>query len=198
MSQLTNKQRLFVECYLANGLNATDAARKAGYQAKDDNAFAVIGYENLRKLKIRELIETRLDEAVLSANEVLYRLSLQARGSMQMFVSEDLDGSIRLDLPKAYTNGKFYLVKKFKETTTRRIGSDEAELIDRKVEIELYDAHAALVDLGKYRSLFTEKVEHSGEVGMYPVSLSEWKKQRSERAKLAQETWTQFEDEKDA
>ncbi len=195
MANLTDKQRLFVEAYLANGLNATAAAKKAGYQGADDNVFAVIGFENLRKPKIRELIEQRLDEAVLSANEVLYRLSLQARGSMEMFLSEDLDGSIRLDLPKAYANNALYLLKKFKETTTRRVGADDAELIDRKVEIELYDAHAALVDIGRYRKLFTEKIEHGGEIGMYPVSLDEWKQKQAARRAQALEVAKLFENE---
>lgn len=193
--KLTDKQQMFVEHYLANGLNATEAAKKAGYQAKDDSVFAVIGSENLRKPKISELIEARLKETILSTNEVLHRLSLQARGSMALFLSEDLDGSIRLDLPKAHEKGVLHLLKKFKETTTRRIGPDEAELIDRKVEIELYDAHAALVDLGKYHKLFTEKHEHSGEVKQVGMTLAEWKEEQNARQTKVAETLAAFDDE---
>ncbi len=48
--KLTLKQRKWLEVYLETG-NATEAARQA-YNCKSDGAAGVIGYENLRKLKI--------------------------------------------------------------------------------------------------------------------------------------------------
>ncbi len=48
--KLTLKQRKWLEVYLETG-NATEAARQA-YNCKTDGAAGVIGYENLRKLKI--------------------------------------------------------------------------------------------------------------------------------------------------
>lgn len=47
--------------------NATEAARLAGYSASDDNSLASIGNENLRKLAIREAIESRVDADPLVA-----------------------------------------------------------------------------------------------------------------------------------
>jgi phage terminase small subunit len=52
-SELTDKQRFFAEIYVRN-FNATQAAIKAGYSY--ESAF-IIGYENLRKPKVREYIE---------------------------------------------------------------------------------------------------------------------------------------------
>ena len=47
MAELTPKQKAFADNYIANGGNATDAARKAGYKKPE-----VQGYENLRKPNI--------------------------------------------------------------------------------------------------------------------------------------------------
>lgn len=49
MDKLTAKQRAWID-YYKQGKTATEAARLAGYKAKDDNAYQSIGSENLRKL----------------------------------------------------------------------------------------------------------------------------------------------------
>lgn len=56
----TLKQRLFAEAYVhkANG-NATESARLAGYAGRAATLEAV-GYENLRKPLVRELIDAEL------------------------------------------------------------------------------------------------------------------------------------------
>ena len=69
MAELTTKQRLFVEAYLANP-NATEAARRAGY-AGTDNALAVIGHKMLTNAKIRDFVEGRVEEAIITSEEVL-------------------------------------------------------------------------------------------------------------------------------
>lgn len=67
--KLTNKQRLFVEAYLATS-NGTDAARKAGYKG-NDNTLASVAKENLRKPQIANFLEKRVETAIISANEIL-------------------------------------------------------------------------------------------------------------------------------
>ena len=47
--KLTVKQQAWVD-YYKQGHTATEAARLAGYRAKDNNSFQSIGAENLRKL----------------------------------------------------------------------------------------------------------------------------------------------------
>ena len=56
---LTDKQRLFVDAYLANRFNATKAAIEAGYS---DKTARVIGAENLTKPNIKAAIEERSAE----------------------------------------------------------------------------------------------------------------------------------------
>ena len=140
---LTNKQRAFIEHYL-ECWNATEAARQAGYGG-NDNALASIGSQNLRKLKIRSHIEDRLNAKAMTADEVLARLSQQARGSMANFINLELRGG-KLDLNKAEELGLLDLVKKVSWTKNG-------------TSIELYDAQAALVHLGKAHALFTDKLK---------------------------------------
>jgi phage terminase small subunit len=80
---LTTKQRLFVEAYLANP-NATEAARRAGY-AGSDNVLAVTGNQLLRNPKIQELVEERVTEAGLTADEILNELAEIATGDYTLY-----------------------------------------------------------------------------------------------------------------
>jgi phage terminase small subunit len=105
---LTTKQRLFVEAYLANP-NATEAARRAGYKGNDVTLGAV-GGENLRKPLIAALISERVEKAVMSADEVLQRLTEHATASL----ADLLDDAGHFDLEKAKREGKDHLMKKLK------------------------------------------------------------------------------------
>ena len=78
MENLTDKQQLFVEHYLACW-NATKAARLAGYS---DATAGVIGSENLKKPNIQAYITERLASAAMGANEVLARLTVHARADI--------------------------------------------------------------------------------------------------------------------
>ncbi len=109
MAALTAKQARFVSEYLVD-LNATQAAIRAGYSAK---TAAVVGFENLRKPNIAELIAAK-------ATETAEKLDLSAERVLRGL---------------------------FEEATRHGEGS----------------SHAARVSawglLGKYHSLFTDKIE---------------------------------------
>jgi len=167
--QLTDKQQLFVESYLANGFNATEAARSAGYQGSD-NTLSSVGYENLRKPEIASAVQERLNEAAMSANEVLARLSKIARGEVVDFLDDDG----KFDLQTARRLQKAGLLKKLKtRRTSKRVDSLtegkgdsretlETALVYEEVEFEMYSAHEALRDIGKFHKLFTDKHEVGG------------------------------------
>jgi phage terminase small subunit len=170
---LSVRQRLFADCYIGEcRFNGTAAARKAGYSG-NDNALAVRASELLRIRKVRDYIAGRLDEAAMTANEVLYRLSEIARGRVTDFINE----SGKFDLEQAKRSGKDGLLKKLKnKSTSKKVDKftegeeEEAEtfelsLIHEEVEFEMYSAHEALRDLGKYHKLFAERHEHTGKDG---------------------------------
>jgi hypothetical protein len=93
----------------------------------------------------------------------------------------------RLDLLEAGRRGKLGLLKKYS------LDEDTG-----KVSIELYDAQAALIALGKHRNLFVERKEVTGPGGA-PVehvhlTLDEWKRQAAERRSAAESTLALFDD----
>jgi len=139
---LTPKQQAFVTEYLRTW-NASEAARLAGYS---EASARVIGHENLTKPDIAAEIQRRVSDLAMSADEVLVRLAAQARSDMSDFVSFVPGVKLPfLDLARAHEAGKFGLVKKLKYGK------------DGEVEFELYDAQAALVQLGKVHKLFVER-----------------------------------------
>ena len=79
----------------------------------------------------------------MSANEVLLGLTAQARGTLGDFVVIGKGGT-RIDLEKARKAGRLRLVKKLAET---KYG----------LAIELYDAQAAMVQIGRARGMFVDK-----------------------------------------
>lgn len=89
---LTTKQRLFVEAYLVNP-NATEAAIKAGYSEK--TAYSQ-GQRLLKNVEIAESLQARVEEAAMSANEVLKELTDIGRADWREFVEirYDKDGKV--------------------------------------------------------------------------------------------------------
>lgn len=146
--RLTDKQQLFVKEY-AVCLNATEAARRAGYKTNNGNTLGVIGAENLRKPKIRAEIDRLLVERTMKADEVLARLADHAEGSIEDFISvNELTGWPTFDFNKAKELGKLHLIKKIKYNRNGLLES-----------VELHDPQAALKHLGKAYALFTNKIE---------------------------------------
>lgn len=80
---MTNKQRVFVTSYLANGFNATQAAISAGYSAK--TAYSQ-GERLLKNVDIKAAIDERLkeieSEQICKAEEILKFLSAVVRGEI--------------------------------------------------------------------------------------------------------------------
>ena len=145
---MTPKQKAFVFEYLKD-FNATQAAIRAGYSQK---TAGVIGHENLRKPNIAEIIDDEFNKRAMSAYEVLSRTSDIARGSAEDYLKFDDYGHVSIDLERMRDDGKLHLVKKYKVTK-------------QAVEVELYDAQAALVQMGKQHGLFPNRQEVTGDDG---------------------------------
>lgn len=154
---LSPKQKSFINEYLTD-FNATRAAQRAGYKG-DDATLASIGWENLRKPEIEKAISQRLSEQAMTADEVLNRLAAIARGNMNDFVRFDDNGNPTFDLQAASQFGKLNLAKKLKiktRTYNEPVGDDKEPIVitETMTEFELYDAQAALVQIGKHHKLF--------------------------------------------
>lgn len=132
--QLTRRQRMFVENYLSCW-NVTWAARDAGYRHP-----GVQGQRMLRHPAIKALVAERMKEKAMGADEVLARLAQQARASMADFWRP----SGGVDHQAIQNNG--HLIKAITNTS-------------QGLRVELYDAQAALVWLGKAFRLFSDGVD---------------------------------------
>ena len=143
---LTNKQKAFVAEYIKD-LNGTQAVYRAGYNVDNDNSAGVIAHENLRKPKIKAEIERYLDEATMSAKEVLFELTLIAKGDMGQLVDQFGTPDFKI----ASQNHKTKLIKKIKTKTV--YSNDDSEI--HSIEFELYDRLRALDLLAKYHQLTT-------------------------------------------
>jgi phage terminase small subunit len=159
---LTRKQQRFVEEYLATW-NATRAAEVAGYAHPRQQ-----GSRLLTHVDIAAAIDERLDQAAMAANEILARLSEQARANIFDFVRLTEDGRMVGVNPEEIER-RGHLVKKI---TTSEGKTDS-------VGIEMYDGQAALIQLGKYRKLFVDRTEHTGKDGG-PILVWDWQKTQSE------------------
>ena len=94
MDKLTEKQQRFIDYYIETG-NATEAARRAGYDAKSEKAMQNIGSENLGKLGeyIKERMKPAQDKRIADADEVLQYLTAVMRGEVKD--TFDFDTSVR-------------------------------------------------------------------------------------------------------
>lgn len=146
---LTDKQKAFVDAYVES-LNATDAARRAGYQGTYES-LRVIGSQNLTKKHVREAIDRKLETRTLHSNEVLSRLGDQARGipadCFKVYGNEDDGYRIGVDFDKLREYGLMHLIKK--------LSYDR----DGRPVVEFYDAQSALVHVGRAFGLFKDGLD---------------------------------------
>jgi phage terminase small subunit len=145
---LTDRQRAFVAAYLSNGFNATRAAMAAGHKCNSYSAFGVQGGEALKNPKVRAAIDAYFRQAGMSADEVVARLVEQATANPAQFFDK------RWRVKRAVLESKGHLVRKFKPASR-----------GRPAEIELHDAQAALVLIGKHLGMFSDKVQRIGDQG---------------------------------
>lgn len=159
---LKGKQALFVEEYLKT-FNATEAAKAAGYSPK--TAYS-IGWENLRKPEISQAISRRLSESAMTSDEVLMRQAEIARSDIGEFLEQAEDGEVSVRLTDAKTKApkRTHLIKRITQRKVVRTVKDMTET-ETTLTLELHDAQAAQVQLGKHHKLWTERTELTGPNG---------------------------------
>ncbi len=135
---LTLLQRRFINEYFLTGGNATESARLAGYKGKDQT-LGVVGHENLRKPKIREVIDKRLADESMGVDELIFRISQIARMDLSPYVDQK-GRLVGVDLQRLIADGHGHLIKGVKQTKEGPV-------------IEFKDSQKAMDQLMKYYSL---------------------------------------------
>jgi phage terminase small subunit len=154
---LTAKQQAFINIYMTNGFNATQAAIKAGYSK---NGARQQGHALLTNIDISKEIQRLMREFAMPAEEVLTRLTEHARGDLGDFLDEDT-GHINWSKAQGRTN----LIKKIKRKTETTRDKDGIETVTLDEELELHSPQVALQLLGKQHGLFVDRTEHTGKDG---------------------------------
>lgn len=152
---LTRKELLFVKAYLADP-NATKAAIAAGYSEKTATS---IGSENLRKPHIKAALELGFKEITegydVTAERIIKELARIAFVNMKDLATWTESG-VSFKPSSGLDEDTTAAIVEVSETVTQHGGT---------LRIKQHDKVKALEMLGKYRSLFTERHEHSGPGG---------------------------------
>lgn len=146
---LTPKQAKFVDEYLLD-LNATQACIRAGYSAKTADR---IGPELLGKTCVAEAISER--RAALSKKAEVTQERIVAEYARMAFYDPASIAGQPMNGPEDIPN--------LPEDVRRSIvgwGWDKMG----NFTLKLADKNAALTNLGRHLGMFTDKVEHSGEM----------------------------------
>lgn len=166
---LTPKQQLFVDQYMIDR-NATQAAIRAGYSAATAEQQ---GCRLLRNVQVRAAVDERCEKMAekleITAERVLQELALIGFSNMADYMRAGPDGDPYLDFSNLTREQAAALSEVTVEDFRDGRGEDARDV--RRIKFKLSDKRAALVDLGKHLKLFTDKVEHSGEIGMAAITL---------------------------
>lgn len=156
MPALNERQRSFAAEYLVD-LNATAAARRAGYRGTD-HAIEVTAHRLLRKAEIATLVAKgnakRQERTEINAELVLRELLALAR----------------VDLGEAFdADGNLLPIKNMPEQVRRALSGIDVETLKSQegetmrttvTKIRLWDKKGSLELLGKHLRLFVDRVEH--------------------------------------
>jgi hypothetical protein len=145
LPKLSGKRELFVESYLAL-LNGSAAAKEAGYAYPRQEASRLLTIPN-----IRAHIARRMEDASMTADEVLFRLTEQATVNIADFVTITTGVNEITGLPEQI------LGLNWREIQARGHLIKSITSTPNGPRIELHDGQAALMALGKRHALFTEK-----------------------------------------
>lgn len=139
---ITDVESRFVDSFLRTFAPLT-AMQEAGFI----NCTNLMANKLLAKPEIKAEIARRMSSTIMSKEEVLWRLTLQARNKY----SEYIDAAGKVDLGKMIQDGMIHLVKCIVPT---RYG----------VKVEFVDGQRSLELIGKHYKLFTEKIDLGGAV----------------------------------
>lgn len=170
MAKLTPKQQRFVEEYLID-LNATQAAIRAGYSAKNADK---IGPELLGKTRVAEAIKQAMAERSrrtgINQDRVLRELAkiafVNAGDVVNMDEATVREGAIRDDLAA------------ISSVKVKTIPTESGEIVER--EVKLHDKLKALELIGKHLGMFRDKVDMNVEVNLADLLKKAWEVARND------------------
>lgn len=148
--------QIFIRHLFDSNWNATTALERTelecGQDPGDRGNLRRRAFRLLNSDEVKQALETHAEAAVLSASEVLMRVSDHARAD----IDDCYDDEGNFSLAKARERGVTHLVKSL--TTEESPIFDDGEVIGvrKKVRAEIHDSQKALQLLMRYHHLLTE------------------------------------------
>lgn len=139
--ELKPREQKFVEAYLLYNLSQWKAAEFAGYKG-DRIQLWKVGSKVFNRPRVQEAIKAAMSEDTMSLEEILMRLTEQARNEGMNYVQTD--GTV--NLLGMMQDGKMHLIKRITPTCYG-------------LKVEFMDSQRALELLGKYHGMFKERLE---------------------------------------
>jgi phage terminase small subunit len=160
MKPLTPKQQRFVDEYLVD-LNATDAARRAGYSAKtaEQQGPRLLGNVGVQAAIQRQQAK-RVDKTGLTADRVLEEYRRLGFSNVQSLL--DADGNLR---PLHELPAEVAAAISSVEVVMKNAAAGDGK-IDRVLKIKLWDKTRTLNDLARHFALLVDRVEVSGDLSL--------------------------------
>jgi phage terminase small subunit len=147
---LSERQERFVREYLVD-LNATQAAKRAGYSTESRCAGSqIMSRPNVRQAIDAEL-ETRSEQYRAEYDRIIQELAAVGFGQIADFVSMGADGHVSWTAFDELSRQKRAAVKKVKHTQHY---SNKGEMVSESVELELESKLRALELLGKHIGMY--------------------------------------------
>jgi phage terminase small subunit len=161
-NDLTLKEQAFVEVYIANKGNGTQAAIAAGYSERSAHTLAS---RLLRKVEIKAAIERKTAKAFarydVTPDKIVRELAKIGFSNVDDFIAKQEDGSVIIDLSTATPEQLAALTSIELDQYTDGRGANARGV--KRVRFKLADKRQALMDLAKLaRMLPSERVEHTG------------------------------------
>lgn len=170
--KLTEQQERFCREYLKD-LNGKQSAIRAGYSEKtaENQASRLLSNAKVRDL-VYKLNQERIKRTEIDADFVLFEHKRMAMSDVAECFNEDGGLKNITEMPKSIR----LAIKSFDVYEEK--DKDTGEVIGFTKKVTLWDKNKNLENLGRHLKLYTDKMEHSGSVG-----LSDRMKKARERAK---------------
>lgn len=151
---ITPKQQRFVDEYVID-LNATQAAIRAGYSEKTATTQGPRLLDNVGVLAAIKLgIDARSKRTEITQDRVLQEFARLAFSNMKDFAEFGPDGVTLKDLATMDEDAS-RCVAEVSESKSKDGGS---------IRFKLHDKNSALANVARHLGMFTDKVEHSGNI----------------------------------
>ena len=187
--KLQAKHEAFVQAYVSNGMNATEAYKAVYPKFGSDaaaraNAARLIANDNI-SARVAEILAAGAERAEITVEQVLRELAKLGFSSIGKAVTWRNEVVIEALEDGQEGEPKTALVPRVTVVATEDLDEATLDAIAELVQtpnglrVKMHDKHSALVSIGKHLGMFVDQVQIRARYAIsdQPMSAEEWKKQ---------------------